>query len=538
MDLYKFGISPISNAIEKLDSEYYSSTMAPKKDIDITLQNLMLSMQNHDLDKILSLLKTLENHKTSEFTLQIVNFFKLIEVLMFLYSNSNEEIQIHAITVLNLVLNDQTIPYSMRFNIIFFLIQAINSGKQLIGFSAIKSLSKIATYSDEYHYKVLFYLAFLNVFQSNLIIGESQNKTEVTEYTIVKDELGNEIYTPFVEPGIQPQDTPKSIKDIEFETVLSYRFFRLHNYIKYTENQQTYICVPSLNLIISLLKYDIQPLIISFCFETLVSLIQFSNIDSLIVILKALCSITEKSKDLWRKTFQKTNPSSWIAPLFISNELQNSKQISQLLMLLVLNVAQKGEEIAGFPFNLLINKLQFIDEKSFIATCAASAIDFILQNDPSLIDTFFQLNLLPITLNVWQNTSFYVKAKIVGYLDTIAQIGCVHHKLKLIEMKFIFILSEFLGLSADEYLSYKTIIAIKELFECAKNQNQNLLKLCYQQIDDNIDSIREFEDHESKMISKASTKFINEFFEVNANDDNEYEYDYDDDDDDVPTFNF
>ena len=274
------------------------------------------------------------------------------------------------------------------------------------------------------------------------------------------------------------------------------------------------------------MKFELNPAIISFCLETLISLIPISNEPTLIIILNALCLLSKQKIILWNETFQMTNPASWLAPLFQSEFFEKSVKIAQLLMFFISNVIKQGVIIEGLPFDLLINNLQYQDDKFIVATYAAASIDSMLKIHNSLINTFIQIDLLKITSYVFDNISFSAKALIVSYLTRICQYGSAKHKRIIIEMNMVSFLVEI----ANEDLLLRIFLSLIGVFECAES-NTNDIKSCYDQIADSVTQIRQFQFHEKQSISNIARKFVIRF--LDKSDDNEY-----DDDDDSPLFCF
>ena len=525
---YKNFCSPFSRMKENLDNQI-SNPLDDQSEYSMNsiLSNLLNSMESQNEDETLLILKILEQKKELDFTLQIVEYYDLFDKLMLLENSWNREIQKSSMTVLNLSLNWQTIEYSMYYNIVHFLIDIINSGNQSLSFTAIQSLSKIASHCCVCHDIVVFHLASLEALQTNCFDLDfdktSEYEYDVTELVAVKGRRGRDCYIPYKTPGILPEESID--QDNEIETVDSFQ--NLNNYIMYTENDKKYICIPSLCLISSLLEFELDPIIISYCLEVLISLIPLSNEYTLEIIINSLCKLSKLKKESWNKAFQMSNPSSWIAPLF--ND-EKSFKITQLLMFFVSNVIKQGEIINGLPFNLLIEKLQYEDKKSLIATYAAASIDSMMKIYNGLIDKFIKLDLLIVTKNVYSNLSCSAKALIVSYLTRISLCGMGHHKKMIIEMELISLLIDvLLSNFANDELLLRIFMSLSQLFEYAKNK-KNILDLCQRQVADCIDYINEFQYHENNSISKAAITFVNNF--LGKEEDDDY------DDDESPIFCF
>lgn len=534
MDIdYKTLSDTFTEPEEKLNSQNIDTlSIQNEEEISTILTNLSQNIEINNQDEILSSLKNLKQKKELDFTLQVVKHFKLFENLMILTKKAKEEIQNDSIAVLNLALNWQTIQHSVECDVISFLIYVINTNNMITGFIAIQSLSKIAAYNFYYHDRVIFQLSALDVLQTRPPIedSESNNEAITIEYVEEKCRSGKRRYIPYKDPGILPGD---EIEDTEVDAehlILMNLLQNFTSYIKYQENNEDHICIPSLNLISSLLKFELHPIIISYCLESLISLIPISNDTTLEIVLEALCQLSKQNKMLWNKAFQSTNPPSWIAPLFESDQFKRSFKIAELLMFFVSNTIKQGITIEGMPIDILIYGLQYDDEKSIIATYSAAAIDSILKLHNNLIDSFIQHNLLVVTNDVYPNLSFSAKALMVSYLTRICQYGSSHHKKMIIEIKLVsFLVNVLLTDFANDDLLLRIILSLIEIFEYAK-KHKEIYDLCYKQVVDDVSSIRDFQYHEKQTISFMANKFLNKYFD--GIDDNEY------DDDDYQLFNF
>ncbi|OHT16079.1 hypothetical protein TRFO_42069 [Tritrichomonas foetus] len=573
LDSYKSENSQnqLSHTLSKLELFKQNTNQTHNSEIEKSIMNFCSAFSSQDVETTLSTLSLLSNQHSREFSFCFIQKYNLIEKLLFLGSQLNETLQNAVLnTFIPILRVGEVIPFAINLGIIPFLINKINTMIMAITFPAIQCLSQIAEYDDYSHDLTVFHMSSLSAFQkiasepkiqSNEEQSNAADLYESYEFTFndkikkkekkkenksknsfptskkkknkknrkrfIDDDVQN-LFVIYKQPGILPEEFEDDVhqkklssKNTENRFYPINSFKNLYDFVKYVENGQLFICIPSLNLIASLVKYPIDPIIIDFIFETLISLLPISSLETLEMILKIFFTMTKLEKDFWKSSFQKSNPASWLEPIFKINSLK----ITQCLMALVANILEKGETINGLPFNLLINNLQFPDKD--IQTYSATAIDNIILHDKAVIQSLMDLNLIAIAATVYQDANFATKAKISSFLARIAQLGFVRNKLQLIDLQIMKAFVEIIEF-ADSNLLQRVFLGMNELFVCGKKYNK--LPECFKQIQGHEDLIRSFQENENQSVAITAQFFIQNFL------DNQDEDEYDDDDNPLFTF--
>ena len=544
------------HSFEKFNLDHMNGLGA--NNIEEEIKKLEYAIKYVHIEQVISSLAYISKINPSNFNFTMVKHYHLFEQLLYLTEQPNETIQHFSLLALIPLLKDELIEYSLNFGIISRLIRLLNTKNKMIVLPSLQCLSQITAYNDYFHDKVIFnftyfddlqFCPYTNVSTSNDLesyeVNECYYNTKHQNYLLKKlieqeryeeeeeyDELiekknDNEKnkddfqYLSYTLPGILPEEV-KIFNDnsmIEIQSLQS-----LTKYLVYVENGERFISIPMINLMSSLLKYSLHPAIISFCFNSLLNIIGISPEPILNKIIKSFSLLSRQKREYWHSIFQNSNPSSWLGPLFAIQSIE----ITESLMLFVSSVLRQNEHIKGLPFNLLIEKLQYFDDKFNIMYYTSISIDCIIQCDKSVITNLIDLNILPISLKILQTANFKVKARTASYLTRIAQNCLLKHKSLMIDLNFI---KEFIDILnfADEILIQKIFLALNELFSSAEKLNK--INLCIKQVEDSIDFIESFQHFHNKSIEKTAQLFISRFLENQKDEYDEY-------DDDSPLFNF
>ncbi|OHT02809.1 hypothetical protein TRFO_29939 [Tritrichomonas foetus] len=399
--------------------------------------------------------------------IQDLQFFGLILNLLFIIENNVDlfdmDTRICSINIISSLIHKSTTicDFITSFNIVSFFVEGILFNNDLfpLHFHVIKCLQKIANHCSDC--------------QNNIC------EKLPCEY----------IYNVF---GIPIYD-----EDTDYEIVINDEIEK--NY----ENENKEMKKEILLLLKNISKWALHPDLIEYCFNMFLLWISSSSTEKDIGLL-GICYLTKQPRECWYKLFEQS-----FLYAEITVYLKGDPKTIESTLFLLSSIYAENQFVKGLQYSNIIDLLHYDDNPTHtsIRHLAAKTLNKIMKQDPNFIKLLIKGGLLDAFHDVFDESSFDVKAKLVSCLETIALFGESSDKVDLINNNGIMYLMNIIQYGNEQQIC-NAIRALENLFK------ENIKKICYESFwnTPGHEIIFEMSKNINKEVASLASQFLNCYF--------------------------